>query len=78
MGISGWLETNLMEKVQVHIYVQCGLVILVYNEPMFPPDCDWIPLKVESGKQHVIEEELVIIGFDSESLVYAVRFPCNY
>ena len=59
-------------------YVRYGLVFFVDNQPVVSRDGTPILLDVENGQKTVVEAQLDMTGFDTESVLYAVLVPQNY
>ena len=58
-------------------YVHYGLVFFVDNQPVAPQDSAPILVDVENGQKTVVEAQLDMTGFDTESVLYAVLVPQN-
>ena len=59
-------------------YVHYGLVFFVDNQPVVSQDGIPIFVDVENGQKTVVEAQLDMTGFDTESVLYAVLVPQNY
>ena len=59
-------------------YVRYGLVFFVDNQPVVSRDGIPIFVDVENGQKTVVEAQLDMTGFDTESVLYAVLVPQNY
>ena len=59
-------------------YVHYGVVFFVDNQPVAPQDGAPILVDVENGQKTVVEAQLDMTGFDTESVLYAVLVPQNY
>ena len=59
-------------------YVHYGIVFFVDNQPVAPQDGAPILVDVENGQKTVVEAQLDMTGFDTESVLYAVLVPQNY
>ena len=59
-------------------YVRYHLVFFVDNQPVASQDGTPILLDVENGQKTVVEAQLDMTGFDTESVLYAVLVPQNY
>lgn len=58
-------------------YVHYGLVFFVDNQPVAPQDGASILVDVENGQKTVVEAQLDMTGFDTESVLYAILVPRN-
>ena len=58
-------------------YVHYGLVFFVDNQPVAPQDGAPILVDVENGQKTVVEAQLDMTGFDTESVLYAILVPRN-
>ena len=58
-------------------YVHYGVVFFVDNQPVAPQDGAPILVDVENGQKTVVEAQLDMTGFDTESVLYAVLVPQN-
>ena len=59
-------------------YVRYHLVFFVDNQPVASQDGTPIFVDVENGQKTVVEAQLDMTGFDTESVLYAVLVPQNY
>ena len=59
-------------------YVRYGLVFFVDNQPVAPQDGTPIFVDVETGQKTIVEAQLDMTGFDTESVLYAILVPQNY
>ena len=58
-------------------YVHYGVVFFVDNQPVAPQDGAPILVDVENGQKTVVEAQLDMTGFDTESVLYAILVPRN-
>ena len=58
-------------------YVHYGIVFFVDNQPVAPQDGAPILVDVENGQKTVVEAQLDMTGFDTESVLYAILVPRN-
>ena len=59
-------------------YVHYSVVFFVDNQPVAPQDGTPIWVDVENGQKTVVEAQLDMTGFDTESVLYAILVPQNY
>ena len=77
-------EVNEAQPIQLRFevygtpYVHYGLVFFVDNQPVVSQDGIPIFVDVENGQKTVVEAQLDMTGFDTESVLYAVLVPQNY
>ena len=76
--VEGAQPIHLRYEVFGSPYVRYHLVFFVDNQPVASQDGTPIFVDVENGQKTVVEAQLDMTGFDTESVLYAVLVPQNY
>ena len=76
--VEGAQPIHLRYEVFGSPYVRYHLVFFVDNQPVASRDGTPIFVDVENGQKTVVEAQLDMTGFDTESVLYAVLVPQNY
>ena len=77
-GIKESQPIHLRYEVFGSPYVRYHLVFFVDNQPVASREGTPILVDVETGQKTVVEAQLDMTGFDTESVLYAVLVPQNY
>ena len=76
--VEGAQPIHLRYEVFGSPYVRYHLVFFVDNQPVASREGTPILVDVETGQKTVVEAQLDMTGFDTESVLYAVLVPQNY